>query len=590
MTGSWVTLAGSFDETPLWRKDPERPQRRKERRASIEDGDGKFVVQLETSHSGRATVELSSVSVRGLSFDPSALPSVRHGKPNGTPARITLAEAGHDWLEVHFVEAGSGRGMVRLPDPVIPPPRPDGAESSGASAWLRHVLRRLNPAIAEGIWKFQDEELRQTVEKLLRLFGPQDAQDRFEAFFKAYLDAGGAEERGWVVIAEGRWSPDGHPVAQATEHEPLGVLCFQPMSNGVVFGHQLSLLAPMVGDDSKKKSSDRWACAQVRKVLYLAGFERLEYMPWAKVLTGVYIYYESAGTKGGWMVDVHGGFARELVGEHRRRLAREPEINAIPCDDVVDFPILLSPMDAKVLTPVDPWLVDPLVEVRLGSWDDATREAIRATVRRMRSELYCESVELHGPLTCGATPFVVSTSVDDDWCVTAGEVSGAQSRARRSLEVVYDGVLVARGIVDAVNWPVNLTGLLDAVRLYPTEAFDPPRELLERRWRAIRWAALARAAAFYRAVGVGHFVYINEPISALTDVDDTKPLGLGLPWDGCDPKLRPRESPGRYWSIRRGRRHMPPGRRTVFAEFAEFAERWAQMQKRAAETEFTGRR
>lgn len=187
-------------------------------------------------------------------------------------------------------------------------------------------------------------------------------------------------------------------------------------------------------------------------------------------------------------------------------------------------------------------------------------------------------MELDAALDKLPTPFRVSTQEADAWSAAAEDVAAGPRRARRRLRVMDGDEVLAEGFLDAVGWPVNISHLLDAVRLYPIGRSLDEAET----WQQVRLAAVRRAGRWYALAGVDHFCFIDEPARAVEGPEPSKPRlrlegpdmidGLKPACPGMDPYER---AAGRQWTLRRGGTAAgtsAPGGRGRFSAFAAWAE------------------
>ncbi len=422
------------------------------------------------------------------------------------------------------------------------------------------MLGWVNPAITHKVWPFDADLLLAAFEGYGRPGTPAAARlaKQLPELVRAYATRGRTHEAGWGTVAMLR---PGTPEGAAIGAVPLGLLFFQPQSAGVVFGHQVSLCFSAFGH--LPDATAQWGRAEVRRVLYLAGFERLEYLSWATTLSGCYVVQQGK-PEGGWMVRSHNGFAVRQAAS-----------------DAVDLPICLHRDASEVVR----YVRVPGVTVDVRDWDEPTRRHAAGVVNAIRCPLYRAAMELDRPLQSAPTPFEVSTAERSGWRQARNYRVNGPSRARRALVARLDGVEVGLGILDAVDWPVNVSGLMDAVRLYPIGSVG--RDV--RKWRRVRWALLGAAARWFWSAGVERFAYLNEPVRRIVAPESAHggarlpvalaPPPLGAPAKGATGMLdRPLD--GRFWVLRRQPAAGPPahGPMTLFSRFAAFAEAQTQAE------------
>lgn len=590
-------LSETFAATPSWTACRTTGQPRRERRAPCAEAPLLFEVRVGQGAPSSAPVPGIDLAPRGLALRTPTPADAVAGPVNGAHVTLRLTDPQAGWLCVEHVSLSKGGDRVGLalrpaPDALgTPAPGPVRTPRvTGDRLWMEHALAALNPATTLEVDRLHEDEIAAALQPYLG--EAVEAGARVKAFLEAYGSLEGAHECGWVTLAVGqRRDVAGAPLGDGAE-EALGLICFQPLSNGVVQGHQVSLGKARL--DAIGGDRGYWARIQVRRALYLAGFERLEYLPWVRALAGCYVVKsprtgaqeaEPAAPSpaaaaqaaddvrdGGWMARAHGGFARQQADE-----------------DAVDFPVAFVPFESQAVAAVEVEDVD--VEV-LG-WDDAARREVRAVVAPLRSALYAEVLELDEGLEAGPTPFVASCRADDDWrCRRAFRASGPR-RARRLLRARRGGRVVAVAVLDAVDWPVNLSGLLDAVRIFPVgdaAAADEP-------WNGVRWAILAEAGRWFQGAQVARFAFINEPARRIHGPESLQarpPAPLSLPAALRDqPRLAQlgRGKAGRFWALRRHPRVATDGCAnesfessvSLFAAFAAHAEEDALDDLRAIE-------
>ncbi|MCB9540138.1 MAG: hypothetical protein H6704_28330 [Myxococcales bacterium] len=549
---------------------------RTERRVVVEDETMALWVDGTASGGKRVLLRPIDVSLRGVGVARDDLLSAFGSQQDVRRFQAHRIDPHEDVLEVDAAiwhdpspRATSGLRLATTED-LVAEPTPASitpSRSGPCRRWMESVLAQLNPTASGDV-------RRVSVPTLLEAFHDYwwrpDAKARAEAraevrallehFCLTLHTHAEARSLGWLSCVWGRRYLASGRSMSANRRQLLGLICFQPLSNGVVAGHQIAVGLPPLDGDAPERL--RWARAQVRRALYLDAFERLDYLSWMQVMTGLYIV-KGHQDGGGWMARAHGDFARTLGP-----------------DEAVDFPIFKLRCDSARVA----GLPDPGLRVDLTDWDDDARADVRAAAARIRTPLYCQAMELDAPLDRLPTPFRVSVREADGWSAQAEDARTGPRRARRRLRVLADGEIVAQGFVDAVGWPVNISYLLDAMRLYPMGRGRSEAAV----WADARRAALRRAAAWFAEAEIPFFCFIDEPARPIERPEPsvateqlpgpTRLDGLQPGFPGADPYHR---AAGRQWTLRGGGKangRSGRGTRGRFSAFAAWAEDTAQAE------------